>query len=83
MGKMANQCNRVLAWLEEHGSITDNEARDHLGINRVGARVWDLKWKRGIPIITKMEKGVNRFGEKVKYGVYVLVDKGDKHEEKT
>ena len=77
MGKMTNQCNRVLAWLEEHGSITDNEARDHLGINRVGARVWDLKWKRGIPIITKMEKGVNRFGEEVKYGVYYLVKEGE------
>lgn len=71
------QCDRVMAWLEEHGSISDTEARDELGIRRVGARIWDLKRKREVPIITKMETGVNRFGEKVKYGVYYLVKEGE------
>lgn len=75
MGKMTNQCDRVLEWLKAHGSISDTEARDELGIRRVGARIWDLKNKRKIPIETKMETGRNRFGEKVRYGVYYLLDK--------
>lgn len=75
MGKVT-QCERVLAWLKQYGSISDTEARDELGIRRVGARIWDLK-EKGYPIITKMEKGKNRFNETVRYGVYYLVKDGE------
>ncbi len=79
MGKnqKKNQRERVLEWLQKYGSINDNEARDELGIRRAGARVFELR-DLGYNIVTKMEVGKNRFGEKVRYGVYVLVDKGDK-----
>ena len=70
------QCDRVLEYLKKHGSISDTEARDELGIRRVGARIWDLKDK-GYPIVTKMEKGKNRFNETVRYGVYYLVKEGE------
>lgn len=70
------QCDRVMAWLEKYGNISDREARDELGICRIGARIWDLK-KRDIPIVMKMETGVNRFNEKVKYARYYLVKDGE------
>lgn len=33
---------RVLDLLR-HRSLTDNDARDELGLNRLGARIWDLR----------------------------------------
>lgn len=73
MGKneKKNQRERVLEWLQRYGSLSDNEARDELGIRRAGARVYELRLL-GYPIVTKTEIGKNRFGEKVRYGVYHL-----------
>lgn len=68
-----NQRERVLEYLQRYGSISDTEARDDLGIRRVGARIFELK-DLGHKIVTKMEIGRNRFGEKVKYGRYYLVE---------
>lgn len=66
-----NQRERVLEWLKKYGSINDNEARDELGIRRCGARIYELR-DMNYNIVTKMEVGKNRFGEKVRYGVYYL-----------
>lgn len=76
MGKneKKNQRERVLEWLQRYGSINDNEARDELGIRRAGARVFELR-RLGFNIVTKTEIGKNRFGEKVRYGVYYLEPK--------
>ena len=49
IGVAPTQNQEVWAWLEDHGTITDNEARDHLYINRLAARVYDLR-KDGYPI---------------------------------
>ena len=68
-----NQRERVLEYLQRYGSISDTEARDDLGIRRVGARIFELKGLEH-KIVTKMETGRNRFGEKVKYGRYYLVE---------
>lgn len=77
MGKneKKNQRERVLEWLQKYGSLSDNEARDELGIRRAGARVFELR-NLGFNIVTKMEVCKNRFGEKVRYGVYHL-EEGD------
>ena len=48
------QEQEVLAWIVEHGSITDNEARDNLYINRLAARVYNLRHRDGYPIDRKM-----------------------------
>jgi len=77
MGKneKKNQRERVLDWLQKYGSISDNDARDELGIRRCGARIFELR-EQGYNIATKMEVCKNRFGENVRYGVYHL-EEGD------
>ena len=78
MGKneKKSQRERVLEWLQKYGSINDNEARDELGIRRCGARIFELR-NMNYNIVTKTEVGKNRFGEKVRYGVYYLKDGDD------
>jgi len=67
------QKQRILNHLTKHGTITDNDARDLYGTNRLGARIWDLRNKDGIDIVTNMESCKNRFGRKVTYARYSLV----------
>lgn len=78
MGKneKKSQRERVLEWLQRYGSINDNEARDELGIRRCGARIHELR-NMNYNIVTKTEVGKNRFGEKVRYGVYYLKEGDD------
>ena len=44
------QCDRLLNYLETHTAITPLDAWNELGIYRLGARVWDLRNKRGLNI---------------------------------
>ena len=41
--KAGSQCDRVLAYLEGAGSISDMEALDALRIRRLAARIYDLR----------------------------------------
>jgi len=66
------QVERVLAYLKRHGTITENEARGELGVGRLASRIDELR-KGGWDIQTEMVKGVNRWGEKVRYGKYTLI----------
>ena len=70
MGKMS-QCERVLAYIRENGSISDNDAHYDLGINRLSGRIFDLR-KQGYPIVMEWKKSKNRYGEMTRYGVYTL-----------
>ena len=63
------QEQRILDWLDRHGSITQKQAIDELGIMRLASRVNDLR-KAGTPIITECVEGVNRYGEKTRYARY-------------
>lgn len=56
------QAQRVLAYIEEHGSITQFEAFSELGIMRLASRISDLR-RMGFPIISETEKVKNRFDE--------------------
>lgn len=66
-----NQTEKVLDYLERHGSITPLEAMNKLGIMRLGARIFDLK-ESGINIITERVSEKNRFGELVNFARYRL-----------
>lgn len=66
------QCERVLAYIEEKGSITQLEALNELGVFRLASRVSDLR-KHGYPITSKMETVKNRFGENCKIKRYSLL----------
>lgn len=57
-----SQNQRILDYMARHGSITSNEALEHLGVARLASRICDLKM-RGYPIYSKMEKVTNRHGE--------------------
>lgn len=56
------QAQRVLAYIEEHGSITQFDAFTELGIMRLASRISDLR-RIGVPIISETEKVKNKFGE--------------------
>lgn len=72
MGKTKlTQCDRILRHLRDHGYITSLEAINEYGIQRLAARIGELR-ERGIPIASMWTTGKNRYGEPINYAVYVL-----------
>ena len=65
------QCDRILQYLEDCGSITQLDAIADLGCMRLASRVSDIK-KMGIPIRRRMVTGKNRYGEKTAYAEYYI-----------
>lgn len=68
---MKNQCERILKYLSDFGSITQMEAISDLGIMRLASRISDLR-KDGYPIVREMVKGKKRYGESTCYARYRL-----------
>lgn len=66
-----SQTEKVLDYMERHGSITQREAYEAFGCFRLGARIADLK-DMGVVIERMIEEGVNRYGEKTRYARYWL-----------
>lgn len=71
---METQCERVLKYMHDFGSIDPVQAMSDLGVMRLGARIWDLK-KAGHPITRKMVKKKNRYGESVSFAEYRLEER--------
>lgn len=67
---------RLLDYLREHETITSLEATMKLHNTRISATVFTLRQK-GYNIATETTKGINAYGEKVEYGTYRLIDKGE------
>lgn len=67
-----NQCDMILDYLHKHDGITHLEACNELGIQRLGARVWDLKHKLGYAIASERITVKNRRGEKCRVVRYKL-----------
>lgn len=57
------QCERVLSYMLDFGSITQYEAMQDLGVMRLASRISDLK-KLGYPIRCEMIQVKNRYEEK-------------------
>lgn len=53
--KKKTQCERILDYISDFGSITSMEAMQDLGCMRLASRICDLK-KQGYSFITKPEK---------------------------
>lgn len=66
-----NQCQRVLRWMEDFGSITTYDAFNELDITRLPSRICDLR-KDGYPIGGKTETRKNRYGETKHYKRYYI-----------
>lgn len=67
------QSERLLNYLKTHGSITQLEALNELGIMRLASRVTDLK-KQGHRIEGRMARVENRYGESCRVKQYRLGD---------
>lgn len=67
-----NQCAMILDYMRAHGGITPLDAANELGIQRLGARVWDLKHKHEYNIKTERVHVKNRRGETCSVAKYSL-----------
>ena len=69
-----SQCDRILAYISDFGSITTRDAFLDLGVARLASRIHDLK-KRGFEIESTSESALNRYGERVHYKRYTIKEK--------
>ena len=65
------QCERIIDYINKHGSITTMEAFHDLGITRLALRIHDLR-DDGYQIKRETIRGKNRYGEPVHYMRYSL-----------
>jgi hypothetical protein len=65
------QCERVLKYIDDFGSITPIEAMADLGIMRLASRISDLK-KAGYPIRKETAKGISRYGKPTHFARYSM-----------
>ena len=65
------QEEKIIDYMERHGSITPLEAMEEFGIMRLGARIYDLK-ESGVKIITETVTSKNREGKQVRFARYRL-----------
>ena len=66
------QNERVLAYMREHGSITQRDAM-WLGVYRLSARIFDLR-KEGYKISSLWETVENKHGERATIARYSLTE---------
>ena len=69
----ATQCDKVLAYMKQFGSITQLEALSDLGCMRLASRISDLR-QQGIAIGRRMKTSKNRYGEEVHFAEYYLIE---------
>ena len=68
---MLNQCQRILQYMEDFGSITSAQAMTDIGVYRLASRICDLKGMGyAIKSVTKTAK--NRYGEPTRFKEYSL-----------
>lgn len=63
------QCEKILAYINENGSITPLDALREFGCMRLSSRVNDLK-RAGYAIVSEMETKINKNGDIVRYSRY-------------
>jgi hypothetical protein len=65
------QCERVLKYMRDFGSINPLQAMADLGVMRLAARISDIK-EAGYNIDRRMVTSKNRYGEAVCFAEYKL-----------
>ena len=70
-----NQCEMIVQYMTEHGSITTLGAFLDLGITRLASRIHDLK-EAGYEIHTDTVKVKNRYGEPCTVASYRFEERG-------
>lgn len=70
MRKVPTQCERVIRYIIDFGSITRADALVDLGIANLPAVIDDLRHKKCYPVITEEVKATNRYGQNITYARY-------------
>lgn len=68
---MKTQCEKLLDYMKENGSVTGMESIMQLGVMNYKGRINDLR-RLGVPIKTTMETVTNAQGEKKTFARYSL-----------
>lgn len=68
---MMSQCDLVLEYMRQFGSITQLEAIRDIGCMRLASRINDLR-ERGYAIGRRMKTSKNRYGKDVSFAEYYL-----------
>ncbi len=63
------QCEMILQYMQDTGSITPWEAMREFGCMRLGARIYDLK-RRGVNVTRELVTDKNRYGKSIQYARY-------------
>jgi hypothetical protein len=69
----STQCEKVLAYMKQFGSITQLEALSDIGCMRLASRISDLR-QQGYPIGRRTKTGKNRYGDSVSFAEYYLIE---------
>ena len=64
-----SQCEMIIKYLNDFGSITTFESYEQLGITRLPSRIWDLKQK-GYDFEEEWISKKNRYGKSVSFKKY-------------
>lgn len=70
------QCERILKYLDEYGSITRAEAMNECGIANFTARISDLR-RNGVALDVETVSQKNRYGENVRFARYRRSSNGE------
>lgn len=65
------QCERIIQYMQDFGSITTREAFNDIGCTRLASRIHDLT-RQGYRIESRFVTGKNRYGDKVSFKRYWL-----------
>lgn len=65
------QCNKVLEYMKQFGSITQLQALSDIGCMRLASRISDLR-QQGYAIGRRIKTGKNRYGDSVSFAEYYL-----------
>ena len=63
------QCERILKYMDDFGTISTMQAFMDLGVVRLASRIHDLR-RMGIEIESETVNTKNRYGESTHYSVY-------------
>lgn len=63
------QCEKIIKYIEDFGSITTMQAFIDLGCTRLASRICDIR-NQGYDIKSEFVSGTNRYGEPVSFKKY-------------
>lgn len=67
-----NQCDRIVDYIKEHGSITAAEAYEHLNILRLAARISEIK-DAGHNVSMELVHGKTKDGQPAQWAKYRII----------